>query len=226
MRKSITSIYAALLLMFSFSAQAVVIDYIDTHGTNSGEPLRSVIHTAESNYSGFNNPDNQSGDILAFITLDTSTTSTWDLLTGAINININLTDFGGTNILGTASGTGTLDPNDFNGDGGLFGSIDWSFDADASNLLGGITSLTTYFEDTSYGGTNSNSYDGEFLYLWGADGYDPLASDEVHSELGDIVQGQSTFGMDLTIHTVPVPASIWLFVTGLIGLVGVVRRRA
>jgi len=55
--------------------------------------------------------------------------------------------------------------------------------------------------------------------LTGADGYDPTAASWSFST--------STLGFySMSVSAVPVPAAVWLFGSGLIGLVGIARRKA
>ena len=47
----------------------------------------------------------------------------------------------------------------------------------------------------------------------------------LHIQLGDTPLGGSLFWDDVSLTAVPVPAAVWLFGSGLLGLVGIARRR-
>ncbi len=201
-------------ILFTGSVQAAPIAIADLPQETSGPFRHNVFHTADAN-SG------QNGSVLAWFDLGVGGGS-WDPVTGAFNISIDLfSDSGLTTSIGTASGAGTLVAAEFNGnDGGLIGSIDWDFDATAEG--NGLFDSTTFFIDifyaTSDAGYTANSTDGtyDFMTLWGANG---------GFDLTDGSFTNSTLGVDLVVQFVPIPASVWLLTSGLIGLITVSRRR-
>lgn len=142
-------------------------------------------------------------------------TGFWNSLTGEFNLVLNL-DGGGTV---TLSNPGTGD--------GVLVSDPFILDVDFSNNDTVSLYDTTIVFDNSIvccGGASSapNSFDSTemTMSLWGADYVSGgiVISEVIPPELG----------LDLRIELtqVPVPAAAWLFGTGLLGLLGVARRKS
>lgn len=212
----------AVLISANIQAATITATPILTTG-----PFASnVFHTASSGSDG------QNGSILAWFNLAApglGEANSWDASSGAFELHVSLFSnsadaMSSTNIQGSAAATGVLKLADLQHDGGLFGFIDWTFDASAVTLLGASVGLDAnnhiqlFFEDTTYGSTGANGFTDSSLTLWGADGYDPGAA--------DLVVSTNTLGMDLVAHVVPVPAALWLMMSGLLALAGVMRKRA
>ena len=95
---------------------------------------------------------------------------------------------------------------------------------DVNNVSGGSITLTgdkNFTLGISWDGGSSYFADAAFLLVNAPDDY-LIAFD------GQLPTGQRVIGGTLAIDVqpVPVPAAVWLFGTGLLGLVGVARRRA
>lgn len=210
--------YLILPFLSAFSAAVFAAPIqIATTPTETGGPFRhNAFHEASSN-------GGQSGTILGWFDLGAGGGS-WDPDTGAFIINIDIFSDGGlTTAIGTAVGTGNLTAAAFNGfDGGLIGTIGWNFDVTAEG--NGFVDRTTSFLDNNYvtssAGYTANSTTGSYssMTLWGADGnYD------VNTSMFDV--NTTNMGVDLVVTFVPVPAAVWLFGSGLIGLVTLARRK-
>ena len=211
--------FVLLLLCVGFtSAQAAQI--IATPTESSGGFRHNVFHTAGSR-------NGTSGTVLAWYDLDMTQTSTWDSGTGALTLYVDVfTNSSLTTLIGKATGTSPdLAGANFSApgsqDGGLIGTIDWTFDAPVAAVLG-TPSITMSFIDhdyaTSSDGFNANSLELPIVTLWGADGtYDDMT--------GAFDTNSTTLGTDLTFQVVPVPAAVWFFGSAL-GLLGWIRRKA
>ena len=205
------------LSFFSSIVAAVPIQIASTPTETSGPFRHNAFHTAGSN-------GGESGAILGWFDLAAGGGS-WDPDTGDFIIHIDIFSDGGLSSgIGTAIGTGYLTAAAFNGfDGGLIGSIDWDFDVTAEG--NGLADITTSFLDidyaTSSAGYNANSAAGSYdsMALWGADG-------SYNASNGVFDTYTTTMGVDLVVTFVPVPAAIWLFGSGLLGLVAVSRRKS
>jgi len=69
------------------------------------------------------------------------------------------------------------------------------------------------FDGTVTGTANGDSYTGDAAWIW--------------AYTFNIAAGQNvSISKSLTLTAVPVPAAVWLFASGLLGLVGIARRRA
>ncbi len=204
------------LLLFSAAVFAAPIQIATTPSETGGPFRHNVFHAASSN-------GGTSGAILAWFDLGTGGGS-WDPSTGAFNINIDIFSDGAlTTGIGTAVGTGNLTAAEFNGfNGGVIGSINWNIDAAAQG--NGLVDRTTSFIDVNYAtstaGYTANSTTGNYssLTLWGADG-------SYNATTGMFDTNTTNMGVDLVVTFVPVPAAVWLFGSGLIGLLTVARRR-
>jgi len=205
------------LSVFSAAVFAAPIQIASTPSETGGPFRHNVFHEASSN-------GGTSGAILAWYDLGSGGGS-WNPDTGAFTINIDIfSDSALTASIGTAVGTGSLSATAFNGfDGGLIGTIGWNFDATAEG--NGLTDTITSFIDKNYAtssaGYVANSTTGNYssLTLWGADG-----NYNVNTGMFDTTT--TSMGVDLVVTFVPVPAAVWLFGSGLIGLVTVARRRS
>ncbi len=187
-------------------------------GSDNGFGFSSLHFAGEdpaSSNPADNDGDPSTGTILA--TFDTTPVSgTYDDITGNLNMVLGLTD-GGTV---TFAGTGFL------------------FDANSPNTLSNVSTLSVIFSnpaellsDTDIIFDNTildccananpapNSFDGTLMSLWGAD-FPP-------GTINGVVAGGPRIGLDLRIEVsaVPVPAAVWLFGSGLLGLAGIARRR-
>jgi hypothetical protein len=218
------------LSIFSAAVFAAPIQIATTPSETGGPFRHNVFHTASTSSGA-------SGTILAWFDLGTGG-GTWNPDTGAFTINIDIFNNSAlTAAVGTATGIGTLAAGAFNGnDGGLIGSINWTFDMAAINSGLGLANKTTSFVDINYA-TSSLGYvanstttntAGNYssLTLWGADGtYDPVTGNFI-TPPANTGATPTSMGVDLVVTFVPVPAAVWLFGSGLIGLLTVARRRS
>jgi len=86
---------------------------------------------------------------------------------------------------------------------------------------GGSGNSLLVFIDNLQVGSISNSYGGEF---WGFISDSPFTSVKL---MGGGGTNQQNYRLDDMVYSpVPVPAAVWLFGSGLIGLIGVARRKA
>lgn len=204
----------------SVSTQAAMLSVVATPQETSGPFRHNVFHTPTNTSGG--------GTIDAWFNLGNSG-GFWDTLTGAFIIAVDL--FSNSNLtgsLGSATGTGTLSSAEFNGnDGGLIGTIAWDFDVTAEG--NSFTDVTMSFIDNNYvtssAGHTANSTSGDFLTLWGADGYDANTDGFILNDMSRGVDLVVKFDEMIPPSGIPIPASVWLFGSGLLGLVGIARRR-
>jgi len=91
------------------------------------------------------------------------------------------------------------------------------------SLFGQTSSQGNYAE--SFGYADSSSY--SMAYVYGLDFYTPGENYLVYT--GGLHHNKSInfdgFGSFLVVKTVPIPAAIWLFGSGIIGLIGVTRKK-
>ncbi|VAW77342.1 hypothetical protein MNBD_GAMMA15-280 [hydrothermal vent metagenome] len=219
----IRSTVAALTIGISQSSIAAPIDILQLGLEDSGPFQYSGFHVADANYG-------MSGAMLAWFAIGRGDSGFWDPDTGAFSLSVHLFDDSGLSTnAGTATATGNLSEAAFNGfDGGLIGSITWDFTNATNAVLNNLGTSTISLIDINYAtstnGYTANSTNTNSMTLWGAEGeYDAMT--------GLFDTQTTTIGMDLValfnadIKPVPVPAAVWLFGSGLIGLVAVARRR-
>ncbi len=222
-RNTIRLAAAALAISASQSITAAPIDILQLGLEDSGPLQYSAFHVADTN-------NGMSGAKLAWFAIGRGDAGSWDPDTGAFVLSVHLFDDSDLfSNAGTATATGTLSEAAFNGfDGGLIGSITWDFTSATNTVLNGLGSATISLIDINYAtstnGFTANSINTNSMSLWGAEGqYD------VQTGLFDTQT--TTIGMDMValfagdIKPVPVPAAVWLFGSGLIGLAAVGRRR-
>jgi hypothetical protein len=149
-------------------------------------------------------PTNQDVDYLQFDFLGITTN-------GGSLAMFDEADFGGTALLiGAAGGEVTFTANGSDWDATFSGGGSITLSGDANFSLGmSWDGGTTWYGDSYFelAGGSPDTYQIDF--------------DGMYNERD--IQG-TTLAVDL--QPVPVPAAVWLFGTGLIGLVGVARRRA
>lgn len=175
-----------------------------------------------------------------------------DCSIGEAQLTVDVTDAGSGQVLFTFNNSGpdALSITDVYFDDGSSASIsgiasidnsdpgvDFSLDAAPPDLPGG-NSITPAFNatvgltadsnpPTQPNGVNPGESLGILVDLNDGVSYVDLLSDIVSGDLriGIHVQGYDTGGSESFINNVPVPAAVWLFGSGLLGLVGVARRK-
>ena len=204
-------------------ADASALDILDLGWQTSGPFQYNAFHTAETN-------GGMSGTVLAWFAIGRGDTGYWDPVTGDFQLSVHLFDDSGLSAnAGTAFASGNLSYAEFNGyDGGLIGTITWDFSKATNSVLASLGTATIKLLDFNYAtsstGLTANSLDANTMTLWGAEGeYDPLT--------GLFDTATTTIGMDMVAlfatdpKPVPVPAAVWLFGSGLLGLAAIGRRR-
>ncbi len=219
-------ILAALPFLFACTAlQAAPIQILDLPSDTSCEVITDCL--VHNMFHDSSNNGGTSGAVLAWFSLGTGGGS-YDPVSGAFNVNIDLflnSDL--TGAAGTAVGSGNLTASAFNGDdGGLIGTITWTFDATAQ--ANGLPNTSTMeFVDQFYALTDAshvaNSLVSPFMTLWGSDCGLNLNQGSCLNFIPGQVNG---LGVDFVVEFVPVPAAVWLFGSGLIALVGISRRKS
>lgn len=226
LKKGISSLALVSVLGVSGAVQAQLFDVTAVLQGNDGGYGFSSFHDA-------NDSTPMSGPKLANIT---GVSGTYDDASGAFNVFLNISDLNstvGSPTLAAISGTllfdgsGFLDPGTtvsvmFNGTNGFLSNTEIGFRAgdvccsgtgDPNSLLNGVQDGGGF----------------PVMSLWGAN-WDYGAQDPLFNPGGTVEQSYtgSTLGMDLRLRLepVPVPAAVWLFGSGLVGLVGVARRKS
>lgn len=151
------------------------------------------------------NPDQNSGADAGF-SLVGSTISV-DSTAFQVILSETLGDF-----LDVADETFTLSATSTDFDG-FFGTFSGSFSA--GSLLSGTFDNLELFD---FGG-GEGTFDGELVYTGGS------LKGSLDFGFIEATFSGSDFAAKIKVETVPVPAAVWLFGSGLIGLVGVARRR-
>ena len=225
-------VFACLLLPAAVSAIPLTID--STPKETGGPFLHNVFHSASSN-------GGSSGTILAWFDLDGSQVSSYDPVTGALALHVNLYSTSGLSTqIGTATGiSSNLAASNFDGTtGGTVGTIDWSINLTSSGTfatyLGGTglhNETVTYLDfvySTSSAGYAANSWANPVLTLWGANGtpLDPSSNKNFSgSNLGtDVVFKTGSPIPSLPETQVPEPGSLLLLASGLFGSAAWRRR--
>jgi hypothetical protein len=177
-----------------------------------------------------------------------SNNSATNCTTGESQLFVDVTDAGSNQVLFTFTNTGSglsSIADVYFDDGTLLGiaSIDnsssgvsFSQGANPGNLPGGnlvgFTATSGFLADSDPpvqpNGVNPGEYLGiTFDLLAGVTYMDTINALQSGTDLriGIHVQGFADGGSESYVNTVPVPAAVWLFGSGLIGLVGVARRK-
>ncbi len=203
----------ALMPALAMSAQIISMPTDSTGG--AGEPFRHNLFHDASTGNGMN------GTVLAWFDLDTNFTSTWDPNSGVLDLYVNIySDAAQLNFLGTGHATSNslfgAGFGDF--DDTSLGLIDWTFDAGAAAALF-TNAIQMDFIDHAYqpnsAGNLPNSYVGNVVTLWGADG--------AHNTGTGGFTG-STLGVDM-VFVIPEPSVLLLMAMGLLGFGIVARKR-
>ncbi len=95
--------------------------------------------------------------------------------------------------------------------GGLLSGSFMNLDVKQITFMGSTTGSAAGFLDFTGGSLQQGAIGGNVLINWSGDAY---------SNAGSISTGK------LEVSPVPVPAAVWLFGSGLLGLVGIARRKA
>ena len=197
----------------------------------TGGFMHNLFHTAS-------NSNGEGGNVLAWFDLDKTKSNTYDPDTGILEAYFNV--YSGKQFtvkIGSTSAFGELPGANFNNfSGDVAGTINWTFNLTDLNSalnqhlqnevggnIAGFYELKLTYLDKFYGVTETgqavNSWENNYLVLWGADGYDP--------NLGTFDITKTHLGSDLVLRTAPVPepVSAILFTTGLIGGIGLRRKK-
>lgn len=202
---------ALSLFAVATQVQASPIELIDGPVDPDSGVRHSVFHTA-------------SGKTLGWTALDASLSNFYDPDSGKIQLNYIIYDSSNLdNAIGMATGTGSLTGSQFNAfSGSSIGSIDWKISLNSTGKFldymqainetshDSIFQLTMSFLDIDYQtaglGFVANSWQGGVMAIWNPYEY-------------------NTLGVDILVQTVPLPPAVWLFASGIIGLIELARRR-
>ena len=213
-RKYIIGATCACVTVFSFGANAVLYDLFAVINGIDSDFSFSGFHYAGNDGSGLDGNDNAAdgrslADIADFVS------GSYDSASGIFNAVLTLAD----------ASTVTLSGTDIIFDSGLLGSVA-SIDLDFSAPPPDLSDTTINFQPgyvccgSNDLDPNSFFWDGPILVmsLWGSNAD------------GTISDVSGSIGMALRVSlnvepAVPVPAAVWLFGSGLIGLVGLARRK-
>ena len=229
MKNLYTTLFAVAILAFSFNASAATVSFFLDQ---SNEPTM----TQGINYAAVTISDGENGDIDFIVDInegafDTTNSSNFGMQTFSFNYDTSSAASGITvdnidNIIPATWGI-TQGANA----GGGFGFFEFE-------LAGTGSTRTSLFEFSIVGidGDNISDYalgidGGEFFAAHIADfgGYEGFDSAQfAGSTPGDGNRGGCDFNPNLPgcdVPAVPVPAAVWLFGSGLLGLVGIARRK-
>jgi hypothetical protein len=222
MRKVVQLSFASVVLLVNSAAEATVYDITGVlNGVDGGFGF-SGFHYAGDGGSGVNGDGNpMTGSALAGIPTATGFLGSYDDVSGAFTATLG-SDF-------APIPTFTLSGNMlFDGAGFLApaSTLDITFHTIAGDFTTGMDFAAG--QVCCSGANPPNSFDGSLLSLWGANSTVDLTSIAVvMNYFPEYVYTDPLLGMDLRLEltAVPVPAAVWLFGSGLIGLVGFAARR-
>ncbi len=211
---------AVLALGISSAADAVVYDISAVLNGSDGAFSYSGFHYAGNAGSGVDGDGNpQTGTALIGIPQTSGSFGTYDDVSGAFDVTL------ATDLLGipTFSLSGFMT---FDNSGYLSPSS--TLEITFNTLLGDFTTDFIFGQGVVCCNTSTNppnSFNNGLMTLWGNN--DPAALDLSNSFLSKYF-ADPVLGLDLRIELtpVPVPAAVWLFGSGLLGLVGVARRKS
>lgn len=138
----------------------------------------------------------------------------FDDVSGFFNLELVLNGGGTVTLTNPGTGEGVLVSNPFILD------VDFSA-ADTASLFDTTIVFTNGIVCCGGASPAPNSFDGTTMSLWGADfavGPTPFETLGLSSQIG--------LDLRLELTAVPVPAAAWLFGSGLLGLVGMARRKS
>lgn len=226
---ALAAIATLACLSLPATAMAVPLNIISTPH-NAGSFTPNVFHTS-INGGG-------SGSILGWFDLDTTGSNTYDPDTGDLFAAFNIySDRNHTNQIGSVLADGNLPAANFQGNGGLAGSIDWTFSFSIDNILQdyliGQNHITLNYFDRVYTqtalGHDVNGWEDGYLSLWGAGQLDEanLICDPQEDVPCFFQQQVPYLGSDIIIQTAstPEPMSMALMASGFAGMLGLRKRK-
>ena len=207
-------------------------------------PVETSNPLPHTNFHASNTGSGTGGSILGWANLSSAAPSTYDPVTGDLDLHLNLYTTSANALandpiqsIGEAHGVSSnLVGSDFNQfDGNVIGTIDWTFDTNVALVFFQhplMTNVTMTFVDFDYvttaDGFTANTWDGKNLTLWGADGTYLGAGFEGG---GKFDVESTTIGFDFVGVTdgtvIPEPSSMMLLLMGTtcLGGVGYWKRR-
>ena len=205
--KKTMKLAAGATLLLTGAANAAVYDITGVlNGVDNGFGFSGFHFAGEDNTSS--NSRDYDGNAMTGSSLagfdGVPVSGSYNDMTGDLSMVLTLTGATGTVAL---TGTGFI----YDGSGVL--SAPASLDVVFSNPTSELYDTTIDFDNSivccSSADPAPNSFNGSQLSLWGADFPDP------------------NLGLDLRLQLtpVPVPAAVWLFGSGLLGLIGIARRK-